>query len=71
MNSWEERMRVEQIDWQESEVKAFEENAFAKKVWLRKDRTKSKETIKNHKLYSELNIKISLKKLSKIIVFTV
>ena len=33
-------MRVEQIDWQESEVKAFEENAFAKKVWLRKDRTK-------------------------------
>ena len=53
-------MRVEQIDWQESEVKAFEENA--KKVWLRKDRTKSKETIKNHELHSELNIKISLKK---------
>ena len=52
-------MRVEQIDWQESEVKAFEENAFAKKVWLRKDR---KETIKNHELNSELNIKISLKK---------
>ena len=55
-------MRVEQIDWQESEVKAFEENAFAKKVWLRKDRTKSKETIKNHELHSELNIKINLKK---------
>ena len=55
-------MRVEQIDWQESEVKAFEENAFAKKVWLRKDRTKSTETIKNHKLHSELNIKINLKK---------
>ena len=55
-------MRVEQIDWQESEVKAFEENAFAKKAWLRKDRTKSKETIKNHELHSELNIKISLKK---------
>ena len=55
-------MRVEQIDWQESEVKAFEENAFTKKVWLRKDRTKSKETIKNHELYSELNIKIRLKK---------
>ena len=44
-------------------MKAFEENAFAKKVWLRKDRTKSKEeTIKNHELHSELNIKISLKK---------
>ena len=61
MNSWKERMRVDQIDLQESEVKAFEENAFAKKVWLRKDRTKSKEeTIKNHELHSELNIKISL-----------
>ena len=54
-------MRIEQIDWQESEVKAFEENAFAKKVWLRKDRTKSKETINNHELHSEFNIKISLK----------
>ena len=54
-------MRVVQMDWQESEVKAFEENAFAKKVWLRKDR-RNKETIKNHELYSELNIKISLKK---------
>ena len=42
-------------------MKAFEENAFAKKVWLRKDRTKSKEAIKNHELQSELNIKISLK----------
>ena len=43
-------------------MKAFEVNAFAKKVWLRKDRTKSKETIKNHKLHSVLNIEISLKK---------
>ena len=43
-------------------MKVFEENAFAKKVWLRKDRTKSKEKIKNHELHSELNIKIILKK---------
>ena len=55
-------MKMKQMHWQESEVKAFEENAFAKKVWLRKNRTKSKETIKNHELHSELNIKISLKK---------
>ena len=52
-------------------MKAFEENAFAKKVWLRQDTTKSKEKIKNHELYSELNIKIRLKKYSKIIGFTV
>ena len=55
-------MRVMQIDWQESEVKAFEENEFGKKVWLRKDRIiSSKEKIKNYELNSELNIKISLK----------
>ena len=40
-------------------------------MWLRKDRTKSKEIIKNHELHSELNIKISLKELSKIIGFTI
>ena len=62
MNSWEERIIIEQINWQESEMKAFEENAFTKKVWLRKDRTKSKEIIKNHEFHSELNIEISLKK---------
>ena len=43
-------------------MKEFEEIAFAKKVWLRKDRTKSKKTINNHELQSKLNIKISLKK---------
>ena len=46
MNSWEEKIRVEQINWQESEVTAFEENEFAKKVWLRKDRTKTKKELK-------------------------
>ena len=46
MNSWKERVRVEQIDLQESEVKAFEENAFAKKVWLRKYRTKAKKQLR-------------------------
>ena len=53
-------------------MKAFEENAFAKKVGLRKHRTKSKETIKNHELHSEFNreIRISFKKQSKMIGFT-
>ena len=63
LNSWEKRMRVEQIDWQESEVKAFEENAFAKKVWLRKDRIKSKETIKKHEIAFRVEYKNKLKKI--------
>ena len=42
-------------------MKPFKESVFAMKVWLRKDRTKSKERIKNNELHSKLNIKISLK----------
>ena len=42
-------------------MKALEEQAFTKKMSLRKDRTKTKETIKNNELQSELNIKINLK----------